>query len=275
MKVREPSIHIKISRLREVLIELGEGELKEDYIIESIISASKKDNLSHRSMLVDTKKMEKVASKAITSTSSDTDYFNQLLFLIRKKHKHRVRAKFDKGSREFTTIQKASELAIDFCNEFKLDRKEGFTKYIEIYLKLSGKKTWLNNLVSKFDYYCSFYESELAILNDMNKEFTNHLLSLFEHEIMRVTGVVEKITNQLDIVHFVKASEVAIELGVTSNNYMAAQFEGLDFTGGIPYPSQISNEKARSRVIKYMAKHNIRTRETIKSKVNWADILKK
>jgi len=270
---REPSIHIRINRLESALLEAGLSVGDLEVFINSIIQHGRRDNLSHRSMLIDNKKMEKVATKTLTSTSSDADFFNQLLFLIRKKNHHRVRSKFEKGSREFTTIKKASELAIEFCNEFEFDRKEGFTKYINIFIQLSNGKTWLNNLVSKYEYYCSYYEAEILTNKDKNAGLTQDLINLFSREIMRVTGLTSENISIFEQANFVKASQLCIELGVSAKIYMSSQFEGLDFMGGIPHTTQLSGDKAKGRVIKYMAKHNLRSSEMVKSKLNWGNIL--
>ena len=39
---------------------------------------------------------------------------------------------------------------------------------------------------------------------------------------------------------------------------MKAQFEGLDFSGGIPHPTQLTGPKATDRVIRYCYKEGIK-----------------
>lgn len=272
--IREASIRIRLSRLQNALLKAGLNKDELELFLNTIISQSKKDNLSHRSMIIDSKKKEKIAVKSLTSTDSDIEMFNNILFFMRKKAKHRIGRKFAKGTKNYTIVMKASELAVDFCNEFKLRRKEGFTKYISIFIKLSGNKVWLDNLINKYEYYCEYYEAERLVLKDKNVAITNDLINLFEGEIMRVTGLSDETLSMFDKASFVKAAEICVDIGISGTDYMAAQFEGLDFLGGIPHISQLSNDKARSRVIKYMAKHKIKSGlKPIVKKLDWNKIL--
>ena len=42
---------------------------------------------------------------------------------------------------------------------------------------------------------------------------------------------------------------------------MRAQFEGLSFTGNIPYPSQFVGDKAVERLYRYMKKNNVKAQK--------------
>lgn len=54
-----------------------------------------------------------------------------------------------------------------------------------------------------------------------------------------------------------KAAEYIAEVKVKPELYMNAQFDGLAFTGGIPFPSQFVGDKAVERLYRYMKKNGV------------------
>ena len=57
-----------------------------------------------------------------------------------------------------------------------------------------------------------------------------------------------------------EARKLADEIGVDYETFVQAQFYALEFCNGIPKIEDLSNDKARQRVINYMAKFNIVSR---------------
>lgn len=273
MSTREPSLHIRIKDAISAMKGAGISVADIESTLDRMVAISKKTNLNHRNMVINSKKDIKLSENISTSTESDAAFFANLLFLVRKRMKHRV-TKHNKSSKEWTTIKKAAELAVEFSNEFQLSRKEGFTRFIETGIKLSGNKFWLTTYIGKFELIVDTYEAEQVIRKDKNGHITQDLHNIFIRKIVSTTGLdYEYFEEPLKYKYFVLAAIECIDSGVSPAQYIEAQFEALSFMGGLPSPSQLIGDKAKERLAKYMFKHSIKPSKLVKKQVNWEDIL--
>ena len=76
--------------------------------------------------------------------------------------------------------------------------------------------------------------------------------------------------------HFVKTAELVLEIQrhdqpVSARDFITAQFEGLSFTGNIPYMSQLHTPAAMIRYKNFLAKRLARDYKTVKDEDDQGD----
>ena len=93
----------------------------------------------------------------------DADLLAQLIYATRKRMKHRGISPTEVGSKEWGVLKEITAHALDFANEFNLQRRYGFLKYVEVALA-KMKKFNLNKFLpmyhTKKDPHCqgSFWD---------------------------------------------------------------------------------------------------------------------
>jgi len=216
---------------------------------------------------VSTERMEKKAERLVKSSRRDADLLAQLIYATRKRMKHRGITQAKPSSREWGVLKEITAYALDFTNEFNLTRRYGFLKYIEV--GLSKMKNFnLNKFLPMYQGICETYQAMLEIEKDTDKEMTERIYKIYAQRVIENTGIFDTLEELPEkYVWFVRAREQAESMNVAVNIYMQAQFDGLDFTGGIPHPVQLVGPKANERVVRYCYKEGIK----IKGNENTSD----
>lgn len=130
---------------------------------------------------------------------------------------------------------------------------------------------WLHQRVN---WILDVYQSEKEVKDDKYPVLTRELYEYYTREILDRVGISNTHDkNPQEYIWFVRARELADNLGVDYETFVQAQFYALEFCNGIPKIEDLSNDKARQRVITYMAKFNIVTRPKV-DKVNWDEFKK-
>jgi len=266
--VRNPSLHITEDKLLLVLKELVNSKtIKVNTTYEKlayqIFSLSRPYSIINRSINITNDRVDKKVCKLLSSSRLDSSIFANLLHLVRRQLKHKGIAPIRAGSKDWDSLKVITSQAIDFCNEFNLEKKEGFHKYIELGLK-KMKKFGLVKFNNMYSGICETYQAELELAKDSDPDGTNALYKYYVGHIARKTGVVNEYDSPDKYLCFMKVREEANRLGVDGVDYIKAQFYGLDFTGGIPDPLQLIGEKAIDRLNKYLFKFNIKTDDGFK-----------
>lgn len=252
---REPSLHITISVLKDILKTLG---LKEEYYSKEIMKRAKHNSIGTRTVSITNDRLEKKFKKLLQSSREDADLFAQLIYAIRKRNKHRGISQMRPGGKDWDILKEVAASALDFCNEFDLKRREGFIEFIELGIN-KMKKFSLMKFKGLNESISETYVAIKEIRLDDDSDMTNEMYKVYFQRILDNTGIPDeskKIPEKY--VWFVRARIQSKELNISPILYMKAQFDALDFVGGIPYPTQLVGIKAKDRVIRYAYKKKIK-----------------
>lgn len=251
--MREPSIHITKSQFEEILNTLE----VDNFPVEAFFVIARKEAINHRAVLVSNNKNTKKVSNILLASKGDAALVADILYATRIKLKHRgVRKINESNSREWANCKKLAEICNTFCEDFQLDTREGFIKYIELGIKkMDGNyNNLLNRLSSMSEKISDLYSATLEMEDDSGNAKAIH--DYFIKRVADVTGIYESFVNQPDkYIHFVRLDKFLSEKGWDPTQFIDAQFESLAWCNGLPEPSQMYNDKAIERYNKYLFKH--------------------
>ena len=248
--MRDPSIHVKQSDIVKALKNLG---LAGTMDIEGLMKGLRKSSCTNRSVTITNDKLDKKVAKILKTSNSDATFFNNILFMVRKKARHFGFKKLEEGnSRDWGIIKETASLALDFSNEFGLDRKKGFTKYSEIALSKMQKFSY-TKLKSMYDGICQTYHYEIEVEKDSSPDITKDIHDFYSQIILRQTGNGIDYTKQPDnYYYFIGVKNICREKKVKYQDYIRAQFAAMGFRHGIPHPAQLIGDKANERLTTYL-----------------------
>lgn len=251
--MREPSIHITKSQFEEILNTLEVN----NFPVEAFFVIARKEAINHRAVLVSNNKNTKRVKNILLASKGDAALVADILYATRIKLKHRgVRKINESNSREWANCKKLAEICNTFCEDFQLDTREGFIKYIELGIKkMDGNyNNLLNRLSSMSEKISDLYSATLEMEDDSGNAKAIH--DYFIKRVADVTGIYESFVNQPDkYIHFVRLDKFLSEKGWDPTQFIDAQFESLAWCNGLPEPSQMYNDKAIERYNKYLFKH--------------------
>lgn len=249
------------------------GPLKWDSIelAKHLVEKAKTLSCASRSIQVTNNKLEKKVEKLKLSSRSNTGLFAQALTIIRRKHKHRGVQIINPGSPEWFQLKELTKLGTDFCNEFQIDPKLGYAKYIDI-----GMGMMKNYSLTKFKTLhaaiCNKFEALQEIERDRNPEETAKAHQEYMRIVADKTGFAQGYDNQPEkYKYFIAVKDEAKRMGVTSRQYIQSQFAGFDWRSGIPDPSQLTGTKAIDRLQRWAFEKNI-TLGAKERKINFKNI---
>jgi len=278
---REPSIHVLESDLIYIFKRLGiKGPKKTKLLVRDVLKAATNKSLNSRAVIVSTDKIKRDVKKITTASLGDTKLLNNLIFFIRKKTNGFGVMKIKEGNGEWTKLKDLSKVCVDFCNDFELGKKQGFTIYLEIALpKISSSRNLLTKLINMYESICIIYNSQKIIDNDNEPRLTNTIHDYYVRKIESQTGLYHSFKDEPNVYKcFVGVKEIVNKYNVPFQMYIDAQFIGLSFTESIATPYQLITEKAIDRLNNYLFKNKLKldlpdNKKTISLK--GLDILKK
>lgn len=251
--MREPSIHITKSQFEEILNTLE----VDNFPVEAFFVIARKEAINHRAVLVSNNKNTKRVNNILLASKGDAALVADIIYATRIKLKHRgVRKIRETEPRNWAVCKKIAELCNQFCEDFQLDTREGFIKYIELGIKkMDGNyNNLLNRLSSMSEKISDLYSATLEMEDDSGNAKSIH--DYFIKRVADVTGIYESFVNQPDkYIHFVRLDKFLSEKGWDPTQFIDAQFESLAWCNGLPEPSQMYNDKAIERYNKYLFKH--------------------
>lgn len=251
--MREPSIHITKSQFEGILNTLE----VDNFPVEAFFVIARKEAINHRAVLVSNNKNTKRVNNILLASKGDAALVADILYATRIKLKHRgVRKINESNTREWANCKKLAEICNTFCEDFKLDTREGFIKYIELGIKkMDGNyNNLLNRLSSMSEKISDLYSATLEMEDDSGNAKAIH--DYFIKRVADVTGIYESFVNQPDkYIHFVRLDKFLSEKGWDPTQFIDAQFESLAWCNGLPEPSQMYNDKAIERYNKCLFKH--------------------
>lgn len=278
---REPSLHITekdLIKLLEEVIEVPKGSpIKPNYtsLAKDLCIYGRKYQITKRKILATNEKDRKRTRTLVKSSSEDAYLFCQLLVTIRKRLKHRGINIIKEGSREWVSIKETTKLAVDFCNDFNLDKRTGFTQYIEIALSKMNKFS-LNRFNSFHQSICEHYESVHQTIKDPTPKLTSQVHLYYQKVVNEKVGFSEDFSKTPDkYIYFIQVVSECKKLKVDYKTYIDAQFEGLAWCNGIPEPPQLVGDKARGRLRSYLSKNQIKAKQPTTRIIDFSTIRNK
>lgn len=250
--MRVASIHLTEDKLIEALDWVMTQELYTSDDIARAIMKKYKPHSVKRGISISTKKLEAKVKKLLITDTTSVNIFQSVLMDIRKSKRHRVVYKINEGDPDWPILMKVARNANTFCNNFSLSQREGYIIYCKLALeRLSrwslGRAIFIDELIN------DIYSSEIELREDPSPDKTNIIYNRYVSLILSKTGMAPSLeTKPEKYVYFMRAKEKAIELGVGLNDYMDAQFLGLEFTGSFPEPTQLIGDNAIQRLNKYL-----------------------
>lgn len=251
---RSPSIHITKSQFEEILNILE----VDNFPVEAFFVIARKGAINHRAVLVSNNKNTKRVNNILLASKGDAALVADILYAIRIKLKHRgVRKINESNSREWANCKKLAEVCNTFCEDFNLDTREGFIKYIETGLKrMTDYRNVMQRLLSMQENITNQVEAELELKGDKDPGFTKDIHDEFIKRVASVTGIYESYEHQPEkYVHFLRIHNLMDEKDWNVFQFLDAQFEALAWCNGLPEPSQMYNDKAIERYNKYLYKN--------------------
>lgn len=268
--MRKPSIHIDIDTFASIVESLGKVDSSN---IEEFFVLARKHSINHRSVTISNDKLKRDVQRVIQSSKGDTSLMADIIYSVRIKLKHRGIKRITMKDREWLQLKELTKLVNQFCNDFNLDTREGFIKYVEMGLsRLQSFRGYITKLINMYETLCREYEAIKDIDNDDNKEATKEMHDLFVSKVADRTGLYQSYYNNPDkMVLFYKARVICDELGVDYDTFIDSQFDALDWCNGIPVPESLIGNKAKERLNKYLFQNKI-TIQTKSTKTFWKSL---
>ena len=222
-----------------------------------IITQAKNLSIASRKITITNNKLEHKINKLKLANRSDTAKFAQLLLYTRRKLKHRGIRLIQPGEADWLNIKEICKLATEFCNEFSINIKDGYSIYIS--MGLSMMKTFsLFKFKSVHSSICTRYEALLTINGDKFPEKTKEGHDFYLAMISEKIGYSQGYENFPEkYLYFVEARENAKKFGISIKQYIKAQFDGFNWRNGIPDPAQLVGVKAIDRLQKWAFENSV------------------
>lgn len=251
--MRDPSIHITKHQFEDILDTLEVDNFPTD----AFFIIARKMAINSRAVLVSNNKNHKRINAILLASKGDAALIADIIYATRIRLKHRgVRKINESSSREWTNCKKLAEICNIFCEDFGLETREGFIKYIEMGLKrLTDSRNLVQKLISMQDIITNQYSAEVD-LDNYDLDYTIKIHNYFISKVARSTGIYESYEKMPEkYIHFAKLGAFLKEKGWDYESFIDAQFESLAWCNGLPEPSQMYNEKAIERYNKYLFKN--------------------
>ena len=273
--MRIPSLHITEKTLRSFLEkELGESYPEIDYksLAQRILCLSKTYSLSYRRIQVSNDKMMRKAEKLNLNNKSDAGLFSQILIMSRKRMKHRGIQIIKPGEKDWWMIKELTSLATQFCKEFSLPNKIGYTKYIQIGLSLM-KNYSINKFKGLHAVIVNRYDATLELEQDKEPDETERAYKVYTKILNEKVGFdfEDYKGNPIKYVSFKKAKDEAKRFNIDVEMFIKAQFYAMEWNNTVPDPFQLYGDKAIERLRKYVMEKNLPIRVN-KKVINWKKI---
>lgn len=255
---RDPSIHITKLQFEEILSILD----IDHFPTEAFFTMARKKAANTRVVSITTKKANKQITTTLLASSGDASMVADIIYATRIKLKHRgVKKITQSDTRNWSLCKKIAEVCNIFCNDFGLDTREGFIKYIEIGIqRLNGNtRNLLNRLPNMLENISAAYESynKWLDISSTDKECCIEIQKYYVNRIADTTGIYESLENDTEkMIHFLNLYRLCQKNNWPPKQFIEAQFESLAWCNGLPDIAQLYTDKAIERYNKYLYKIN-------------------
>lgn len=265
--MREPSLHIKENDLAKIIGEIRYtykiNKLSDRKFAKEILKLAKGISCNSRSINVTNNKTKDKVDKVLRSDKADSLLLSDIIFIARKKLKHRGITKINQDHKDWPQLKKLSQCCIQFCNEFELSRRKGFIEYINIGMsKINSTRSYIGKLINMQESISNEYEVKILISQDTDSQTTKDIHDLYTSLIMKNTNISINYINQpLKYIKFKEVNDLTKELNIPYDIYLKAQFEGLLWADSYPEPAQLIGDRAIERLNKYMYEKKIKVKD--------------
>lgn len=258
---REPSIHVSRSVLVSILKEvLPEGVLVLG-LTNLIIKKAKPYSLNSRLIISSTERLEEKSKRALSSSTMDANLMARTIVLVRKQLKHKGIVQIQATDREWAQVKAIANLANQFCIDFELPKRQGYIEYIKIAFEKMNRPL-IQKIPSLHQGICDTYQAIKTIREDIEPEITESIHNYYRMKVAGKTGFVNNLKKTPEkYVYFVKVRELLKGLRVPMTHFINAQFEAMEWRGGLPEPAQLIGTKAKERLNKYLFEHKITVKD--------------
>jgi hypothetical protein len=262
---RDPSIHITLSKFKELL-----EYLEIPYFpTETFFNLARKNSIDSRAIEISNNKIKKEVSQITLASKGDTSLCAEILYATRIKLKHRgVRKITEADPKNWNQCKRLADICNTFCEDFNfLNARQGFIKYMEYgFKKMSNTRNALQKLIQMSDSitedYGAWMEIEEYTQDYSIKQEVVAIHNEYVKTIARTTGIYEDFRNNPNkYVHFCRLHRLLKDNGWEYPVYIKAQFEALSFCNGIPSLDMMYGEKALERFNKYIYRCNHQDKE--------------
>lgn len=250
---RDPSIHITYSQFQEISKELGI-----EIPLDIIFAYARKKGILSRGVVISNKKQQKKVNTLLLASTGDAQLVADIIYATRIKLKQRgVRKINPTNSRDWTNCKKLAEICNIFCQDFNLETREGFIKYIEIGIsRMNDARNLLVRLISMQENITEEYDAQLKLssLSRSELEKVNEIKDYFYKSIADATGIYERDDKADKLIHFLNLKELLDENNWDYKRYIDGQFDSLAWCNGIPNIRDLCDNRAIERFNKYLYK---------------------
>lgn len=252
--MRDPSVHIKRSDFLKILDELGLVDVGQrlDFADKFFICAVKYA-VTNRHSNPKTKSTKEVKEKPVPTSEAELHFFIRSVYAHRAKEFHKSLKAPSKGTTEYTVLEKAASIAVEFSKNFCFSSvQEGMLRYIEIAFQLMGKKYRVQQLTYLRDSVYATQEALEKVLEDSNPEGTLALHNAYALFMSKEGISFDCRSNPEKYSNFLYARQEADTQAADYGDWMEAQFAGLAFARTFPEVYQLHGEKAVGRYHKFI-----------------------
>lgn len=273
--MRDPSIHITKSSFRKILKDMDIKFPVEDFFVKA-----RQLSVDTRSITTTSRKITKKANNIALASNGDANLAADILYSVQIQLKHRGVKKIDENNTRFWPLcKKLADVCNTFCNDFGLETRAGYIKYIKIgFSRMDNTRNYLNRLISMAQNITESYQAVQDINHDTNPIETASIHDHYCTEIISRTGIKVDYHEKPEMyIYFVKVRQFCEEEGIDPEDWIDAQFDGLEWCNGIPDPDKLLKGKCKEYYVKYMYKNNKNYDQTPKvhgslwSQINEAD----
>lgn len=280
---RDPGIHITKSRFIEIWKSLSNTPLPKEFL-DSFFKKARENTQDNRSLYISNKKQQDKASSRIRSSISDANLLADIIYSNRVKLKHIGVTKIKQNEPQWIQIKELVPIINNFCSTHRFQKRKGYLEFIEIGFKLLSQTNRPNYqycsswFIKNASTIISYYDSLKSLNGDNNPVGTREIYGIYTNKVLEMVGVSNNYKSQPDkYIYFLRAREMADNIGVDYEDFINAQFEALEFCNGIPNIEDLSNEKANQRLVRYLSNHNLNInyqKPTLVENFDWDDFKK-
>lgn len=248
---RNPSVHITLSNLSKTLKKIGIVDPEE--LAKKILVESQEYAISDRVIV----RVRKSTAKKIVRKSSlnkrTVDTFQGVLNGYRQLTlKHGVVRAITETSKQYSSLQDVTALAINFCDTFQLTQLVGFQEFVEIGVDLIGPKFGLNKFAYREQQIHTLYQARLELDNDPHPETTKSVYQYYATKLGE-HGIAYKIDrgDYETLHHFYLAKDALLSVDASVTDWVDAQFAEMEFLQVMPEPNQLYTKASKDRYRKW------------------------
>ena len=205
---RIPSINITESNLmlvlRSIFTEAAFSNMQLEKLANHILCLAKPYSITNRKIILSNNQLEKKVTKLNASNRNDADLFANILLNIRRKLNHRGIQQIKPNTKDWLLIKDIAGYANQFCDEFDLNRRDGYILYINIGISKMNKFSLIKfpNMLAGISEH---YAAQLELYNDEDPEETKLIHNLYQNIITEKTGFPTDYTkNPEKYIYFIK-----------------------------------------------------------------------